>query len=40
MTEHHALTDEERAIYEWQLWVEGFGEDPAVQEEVARRLGL
>ncbi|HEX8337082.1 MAG TPA: tRNA dimethylallyltransferase, partial [Pyrinomonadaceae bacterium] len=21
-------------------WVEGFGEDPAVQEEVARRLGL
>lgn len=21
-----ALTDEERAIYEWQLWVDGFGE--------------
>ncbi|MBI3824143.1 MAG: HesA/MoeB/ThiF family protein [Planctomycetes bacterium] len=21
-----SLTDEERAIYEWQLWVEGFGE--------------
>src|SRR3954466_9761418 len=26
MTVHHSLTDEERAIYEWQLWVDGFGE--------------
>jgi molybdopterin/thiamine biosynthesis adenylyltransferase len=21
-----ALTDEERSIYEWQIWVDGFGE--------------
>jgi molybdopterin-synthase adenylyltransferase len=26
MADHDSLTDEERAIYEWQLWVEGFGE--------------
>src|SRR5450432_1501048 len=26
MLDHHTLTNEERAIYEWQLWVEGFGE--------------
>jgi molybdopterin/thiamine biosynthesis adenylyltransferase len=26
MSEHHALTDDERAIYEWQLCVAGFGE--------------
>ncbi len=27
MTEHrHQLTDEERATYEWQMWVDGFGE--------------
>src|SRR5437764_1023739 len=26
MSDLHALTDDERAIYEWQLWVEGFGE--------------
>ena len=25
MTDHQFLTDEERAIYEWQLWVKGFG---------------
>ncbi len=25
MTDHNTLTDGERAIYEWQLWVEGFG---------------
>ena len=22
----HPLTDEERATYEWQMWVDGFGE--------------
>ena len=26
MTDHSSLTDEERALYEWQLWVEGFGD--------------
>ena len=26
MTDHLSLTDDERALYEWQLWVEGFGE--------------
>ena len=26
MGDHVKLTDDERAIYEWQLWVEGFGE--------------
>jgi molybdopterin/thiamine biosynthesis adenylyltransferase len=26
MSEHPSLADEERAIYEWQLWVAGFGE--------------
>ncbi|MBI1832710.1 MAG: HesA/MoeB/ThiF family protein [Planctomycetes bacterium] len=26
MSAHPALTDEERSIYEWQLWVAGFGE--------------
>jgi molybdopterin/thiamine biosynthesis adenylyltransferase len=26
MPEPHTLTDEERAIYQWQLWVAGFGE--------------
>src|SRR5260370_1110073 len=26
MAEQRALTDEERAVYEWQLWVAGFGE--------------
>jgi molybdopterin/thiamine biosynthesis adenylyltransferase len=26
MADHHALSDDERARYEWQLWVEGFGE--------------
>lgn len=26
MSKHRTLTDDERAIYEWQLWVEGFGE--------------
>src|SRR5437870_183136 len=26
MVRHPFLSDEERAIYEWQLWVEGFGE--------------
>lgn len=26
MSDHRSLTDDERAIYEWQLWVEGFGE--------------
>jgi molybdopterin/thiamine biosynthesis adenylyltransferase len=26
MTDYPSLSDEERAIYEWQLWVEGFGE--------------
>src|SRR5450432_1597926 len=26
MLDHHTLTNEERAIYEWQLWVNGFGE--------------
>src|SRR5713226_3803089 len=25
MADHDTLTDEERAIYEWQIWVEGFG---------------
>jgi molybdopterin/thiamine biosynthesis adenylyltransferase len=25
MADRNTLTDEERAIYEWQLWVEGFG---------------
>jgi molybdopterin/thiamine biosynthesis adenylyltransferase len=25
MADHDTLTDEERAIYEWQLWIEGFG---------------
>jgi molybdopterin/thiamine biosynthesis adenylyltransferase len=25
MADHERLTDEERTIYEWQLWVEGFG---------------
>ena len=23
----HTLTDEERAIYEWQMWIDGFGEE-------------
>ena len=27
MAEHQKLTDDERAIYEWQLWVDGFGEE-------------
>src|SRR5262245_13155649 len=27
MAERHKLTDDERAIYEWQLWVDGFGEE-------------
>ena len=26
MGDSQSLSDEERAIYEWQLWVEGFGE--------------
>src|SRR6266542_1987073 len=26
MADAKSLTDEERAIYEWQLWVQGFGE--------------
>ena len=26
MSEHTSLTDEERAVYQWQLWVAGFGE--------------
>lgn len=26
MADHQKLTDDERAIYEWQIWVEGFGE--------------
>ena len=26
MFDHDTLTDEERAIYEWQLWVAGFGD--------------
>lgn len=26
MTDHQLLTQDERAIYEWQLWVAGFGE--------------
>ena len=25
MHDHDSLTDDERAIYQWQLWVEGFG---------------
>ena len=25
MADHNTLTGEERAIYEWQLWIEGFG---------------
>jgi molybdopterin-synthase adenylyltransferase len=25
MFDHQALSDQERAIYEWQLWIEGFG---------------
>lgn len=25
MFDHTSLTDDERAIYQWQLWVEGFG---------------
>ncbi|MBM3994760.1 MAG: HesA/MoeB/ThiF family protein [Planctomycetes bacterium] len=31
MSEHSALTDEERAIYEWQLWVAGFGGEGQVR---------
>ena len=26
MAERRRLTDEERTVYEWQLWVSGFGE--------------
>ena len=26
MNERRSLTDEERAVYEWQIWVPGFGE--------------
>jgi molybdopterin/thiamine biosynthesis adenylyltransferase len=26
MSDHNSLTDEERAVYQWQLWVDGFGE--------------
>ncbi len=26
MANHQSLTDDERAVYEWQLWVTGFGE--------------
>src|SRR3954447_19624127 len=27
MAEPPTLTDEERAVYEWQMWVPGFGEE-------------